>query len=65
MTVYQPNDFRPFNFSIFSAHIPKLRKQWLFYDLLSADSITGQVDGVCSACTSRRASAAPSSRTAR
>ncbi|SPO22432.1 related to MDM31 - Mitochondrial inner membrane protein required for mitochondrial morphology and inheritance [Ustilago trichophora] len=45
VTVYQPNDFRPFNFSIFSAHIPKLRKQWLFYDLLSADSITGQVDG--------------------
>ncbi|PWZ03259.1 hypothetical protein BCV70DRAFT_229574 [Testicularia cyperi] len=45
VTVYQPNDFRPFNFSIFSAHIPKLRKQWMFYDLLSADSITGQVDG--------------------
>ncbi|CCF54446.1 hypothetical protein NDA11_003975 [Ustilago hordei] len=45
VTVYQPNDFRPFNFSIFSAHIPKLRKQWLFYDLLSAESITGQVDG--------------------
>ena len=45
VTVYQPNDFRPFNFSIFSARIPKLRKQWLFYDLLSADSITGQVDG--------------------
>lgn len=45
MTVYQPGDFRPFNFSIFQASIPKLRKQWLFYDLLSADSITGQVDG--------------------
>ncbi|GAC96992.1 potential mitochondrial biogenesis factor [Pseudozyma hubeiensis SY62] len=45
VTVYQPNDFRPFNFSIFSAHIPKLRKQWMFYDLLSAESITGQVDG--------------------
>ncbi|PWN53525.1 hypothetical protein IE53DRAFT_383959 [Violaceomyces palustris] len=45
VTVYQPNDFRPFNFSVFSARIPRLRKQWLFYDLLSADAITGQVDG--------------------
>ncbi|PWN39371.1 mitochondrial distribution and morphology protein family 31/32 [Ceraceosorus guamensis] len=45
VTVYQPGDFRPFNFSIFSAVVPRLRKQWLFYDLLGADSITGQVDG--------------------
>ncbi|EPQ28437.1 uncharacterized protein PFL1_04263 [Pseudozyma flocculosa PF-1] len=45
VTIYQPNDFRPFNFSIFNARIPKLRKQWLFYDLLSAESITGQIDG--------------------
>lgn len=33
-----------YTFSIFHADIRKLRKQWLFYDLLSADSITGQVD---------------------
>lgn len=45
VTIYQPSAFRPFNFSIFDATVPKLRKQWLFYDLLSADSITGQVDG--------------------
>lgn len=45
VTIYQPQSFRPFNFSIFDATVPKLRKQWLFYDLLSADSITGQVDG--------------------
>jgi distribution and morphology protein 31 len=45
VTVYQPGDFRPFNYSIFNASVPRLRKQWLFYDLLSADSITGQVDG--------------------
>jgi distribution and morphology protein 31 len=25
--------------------MPRLRRQWLFYDLLSADRITGQVDG--------------------
>ncbi|CAO1638807.1 unnamed protein product [Sympodiomycopsis kandeliae] len=45
VTIYQPQSFRPFNYSIFDATVPKLRKQWLFYDLLSADSITGQVDG--------------------
>lgn len=45
VTIYQPYQFRPFNLSIFNAAVPKLRKQWLFYDLLSAESITGQVDG--------------------
>lgn len=45
VTVYQPGDFRPFNLSIFEAQMPRLRRQWLFYDLLSADRITGQVDG--------------------
>ena len=45
VTLYQPGDFRPFNVSIFDARIPRLRAQWLFYDLLNADSMTGQVDG--------------------
>ncbi|PWN93404.1 hypothetical protein FA10DRAFT_264057 [Acaromyces ingoldii] len=45
VTVYQPGDFRPFNLSVFEAAVPRLRKQWLFYDLLSADRITGQIDG--------------------
>ncbi|PWN37675.1 uncharacterized protein FA14DRAFT_159614 [Meira miltonrushii] len=45
VTVYQPSGFRPFNLSIFEAQMPRLRKQWLFYDLLGADRITGQVDG--------------------
>lgn len=44
VTVYQPDNFRPYIFSIFSAHIPNLRKQWLLFDLLSAESITGQID---------------------
>ncbi|GAA94480.1 uncharacterized protein L969DRAFT_83964 [Mixia osmundae IAM 14324] len=44
VTVHQPYGFRPYNFSIFHASIPTLRKQWLFLDMLSADSITGQVD---------------------
>lgn len=45
VTVYQPGNFRPFNLSIFDASIPRLRKQWLFYDLLGADRFTGQFDG--------------------
>ncbi|GAA5863297.1 hypothetical protein JCM1840_007474 [Sporobolomyces johnsonii] len=44
VTIYQPENFRPYTFSIFNADIRRLRKQWLFYDLMSAESITGQVD---------------------
>jgi len=44
VTIYQPENFRPYTFSIFNADIRKLRKQWLFYDLMSAESITGQID---------------------
>ncbi|KAK4050562.1 Mitochondrial distribution and morphology protein 31, mitochondrial precursor [Microbotryomycetes sp. JL221] len=44
VTIYQPDQFRPYTFSIFNADIRRLRKQWLFYDLMSAESITGQVD---------------------
>ena len=44
VTIYQPENFRPYTFSIFNADIRKFGKQWLFYDLMSAESITGQVD---------------------
>ncbi|GAA5989759.1 hypothetical protein JCM11641_006025 [Rhodosporidiobolus odoratus] len=44
VTIYQPDNFRPYTFSIFNADIRRLRKQWLFYDFMSAESITGQVD---------------------
>ncbi|BGP53591.1 Mitochondrial distribution and morphology protein 31, mitochondrial precursor [Rhodotorula sphaerocarpa] len=44
VTIYQPDNFRPYTFSIFNADIPRFRKQWLFYDLMSAESVTGQVD---------------------
>ena len=27
VTIYQPGGFRPFNFSVFNATVPKLRKQ--------------------------------------
>ncbi|KAG8900819.1 Mitochondrial distribution and morphology protein 31, mitochondrial precursor [Tulasnella sp. 408] len=43
VTIYQPN-FRPFTASIFTADLSHFRKQWIFYDLLSADSMVGQFD---------------------
>lgn len=45
VTVHQPNGFRPFSVSIFSCELPRLRKQWLFYDFLSANNISGAFDG--------------------
>ncbi|KAF2156874.1 hypothetical protein K461DRAFT_272964 [Myriangium duriaei CBS 260.36] len=44
VTVYQPNSFRPFSVSIFSCELPRLRKQWLFYDLMSASMMSGSFD---------------------
>lgn len=44
VTVHQPDDFRPFSFSIFSCDLPQLRKQWLFYDFLSANMMSGSFD---------------------
>lgn len=44
VTVHQPRGFRPFSVSIYSCELPKLRKQWLFYDLLSANTISGSFD---------------------
>ncbi|KAL2857706.1 hypothetical protein BJY01DRAFT_201879, partial [Aspergillus pseudoustus] len=44
VTVYQPENFRPFSVSIFSCDLPQLRKQWLFYDFLSANMMSGSFD---------------------
>lgn len=44
VTVHQPDGFRPFSFSIFSCDLPQLRKQWLFYDFLSANMMSGSFD---------------------
>lgn len=44
VSVYQPDNFRPFSVSIFSCDLPQLRKQWLFYDFLSANMISGSFD---------------------
>ena len=44
ITIHQPSGFRPFPVSIYNADLPRLRKQWLFYDMLSANSMTGEFD---------------------
>ncbi|KIW26327.1 uncharacterized protein PV07_09427 [Cladophialophora immunda] len=44
LTILQPEGFRPFPVSIYNADLPRLRKQWLFYDFLCANSITGEFD---------------------
>lgn len=45
ITLHQPKGFRPFAISIFSCELPQLRKQWLFYDFLSANNMSGAFDG--------------------
>lgn len=45
LTIHQPNEFRPFSVSIYSCELPQLRKQWLFYDFLSASHMSGSYDG--------------------
>jgi distribution and morphology protein 31 len=44
VTVYQPGNFRPFPVSIFSCDLPQLRRQWLFYDFMSANMMSGSFD---------------------
>ncbi|EKG14987.1 Mitochondrial distribution and morphology protein family 31/32 fungi [Macrophomina phaseolina MS6] len=44
VTVYQPDGFRPFPVSIYQCDLPQLRKQWLFYDFLSANNMSGSID---------------------
>ncbi|KAI0164752.1 mitochondrial distribution and morphology proteins-domain-containing protein [Xylariaceae sp. FL1272] len=45
VTIHQPNGFRPFSVSIYSCELPQLRKQYLFYDFLSANHMSGSYDG--------------------
>jgi distribution and morphology protein 31 len=44
VTIYQPANFRPFSVSIYSCDLPQLRKQFLFYDFLSANMMSGSFD---------------------
>lgn len=43
ITIKNPG-FRPTFLSVFSAELPQLRKQWLFYDIIGAYSIVGMYD---------------------
>jgi distribution and morphology protein 31 len=45
VTIYQPNNFRPFTVSIHFCDLPQLRKQFLFYDFMSANIMSGAYDG--------------------
>ena len=45
VTVHQPGGFRPFSVSIYNCDLPQLRRQWLFYDFLSANVMSGSFDG--------------------
>ncbi|KAI0173374.1 mitochondrial distribution and morphology proteins-domain-containing protein [Hypoxylon sp. FL1284] len=45
VTIHQPNGFRPFSVSIYSCELPQLRRQFLFYDFLSATHMSGSYDG--------------------
>lgn len=44
VTVYQPEDFRPYTSSIFRADIHLFRKRFMFYDFLCAENVVGQFD---------------------
>lgn len=44
VTVFQPDGFRPFPVSVYSADLPRLRRQWLFYDFASANTVSGSYD---------------------
>ena len=44
VTVHQPHGFRPFSVSVFTCDLPQLRRQWLFYDFLSANVMSGSFD---------------------
>jgi mitochondrial distribution and morphology protein 31 len=45
LTIHQPQGFRPYSVSVFSCELPQLRKQWLFYDFLLANQMSGAFDG--------------------
>lgn len=45
VTILSPNAFRPYALSIISASLPRLRKRYILYDFLAADSVVGMLDG--------------------
>ncbi|GEQ67686.1 hypothetical protein JCM33374_g1351 [Metschnikowia sp. JCM 33374] len=43
-TLLQPSEFRPFKVAIYNCELERLRKHWLFYDLLNANNVSGSYD---------------------
>lgn len=44
INIISPGDFRPYSVSVLSAELPRLRKRYLMYDLLSVHSAVGLYD---------------------
>lgn len=44
INVISPGDFRPFSVSVLSAEMPRLRKRFLMYDMLSVNAAVGMFD---------------------
>ncbi len=45
ITIINPGGFRPYELSIISAELPRFRKRFIMYDILSAESVVGILDG--------------------
>jgi distribution and morphology protein 31 len=44
VTIYQPDEFRPYNIAIHFADMPRFRQQWVMYDIICARHIAGTFD---------------------
>lgn len=44
VTLQSPDGFRPFSISVLNASIPRLRSDWIFFDLMNAKSLVGMYD---------------------
>lgn len=62
VTIHQPGGFRPFSVSIYSCELPQLRRQFLFYDFLSATHMSGSYDGSLFTIHPRQIHGVPSGR---
>lgn len=62
VTLHQPGRDKPFNVSVFNMELPQLRKHWLFYDLLSANNLSGSYDNSLFTIHPRQIHGVPSSQ---
>lgn len=62
VSLHQPGRDKPFNVSVFNMELPQLRKHWLFYDLLSANNLSGSYDNSLFTIHPRQIHGVPSSQ---